>query len=287
MPITDMQALKERFAASSRGGYHEWKPKYGADKDHAIENKIKLFSWPPEGGQLGKRVYQHGALGADGKKTAFCMKTFGVANFCPVCDYIDRAGKSQDAGAIARAEKLAQRERYLMIVADLDALDKEKTKVVGIYNSSPGFYRRCIQEMTSENYDFTGWTSLPVKIICHRRGPGLPSSVEFGTAMREVTLDPAEWMPLMPKLDQVIAAPPPNSLVLLLEGREMDETDEVPMKHPTDPQPTQPTQAAAPQPQQPTQQPAPQQPATQPQAAQPEASHPAPKRTLQDLLKKK
>ena len=288
MPIIDMAAMKQKFEASRSAGYPVYKPKYGTGKDNVIENKVKLFSWPPEGGQLGKRVFRHNALGGDGKKTAYCLKTFGPNNFCPICDFVERASKSNDPVMVARAEKIAQKERYNMFVADLDVLDKDKKKFVGVYDSSPGFYRRCVQEMASEDYDFTAWESLPVKIICYRRGQNLPSSVEFGTGMRAITLDKDEWLPLIPKIDVVLRAPTPETLTMLLEGRELDDDaaitsgdeDHVPMEHPT-PAKT----APAPKPD-PTPAPAETQsaPVEKPAAEEPK---PKPKMSLNDLLKGK
>ena len=111
MPILDMQAMKERFEASAKKTWPEFKPTYGPDKDHPQENKLKLFSWPPEGGHLGKRIFQHGSLGADGKKTAYCLKTFGANQNCPICAYIEAAAKSDDPVVLARAEKMSS-ENY-------------------------------------------------------------------------------------------------------------------------------------------------------------------------------
>lgn len=288
MPILDMQAMKERFEASAKKTWPEFKPTYGPDKDHPHENKLKLFSWPPEGGHLGKRIFQHGSLGADGKKTAYCLKTFGANQNCPICAYIEAAAKSDDPVVLARAEKMGQRERYLMLVGNLDLLDKEKKKVVAIYNSAPQFYRRCIQEMSSENYDFTAWKSNPVKLICFRQGQNKPSSVTFGVAMREVELSAAEWMPLMPDLSLVIVPPSPKSLTLLLEGREMEEDDapkgsDSSSHHGAPAEQEKPTQKAAPEPE-----PTKAEPQKEPEAKKEEAPQQTQKKpSLQDLLKAK
>ncbi len=225
MPITDMAAMKRKFEATKSNSGSMWKPKYGANKEEAHENKVKVFSWPPTGGQLGKRVFFHYGLGSDGKKKAICPRTNGIAHKCAACDFIDEAGKSQDPAMVKRAENIKQVERFMILVADLDLYDASKKKYVGAYDCSPNIYRKLMQQMTSENYDFTAWTSLPVKIVGYRRGPGNPSSVELAYGIKEVTLVPDEWLPVVPNLAAIVLPPSPEVMQLLVDGKELDEDE--------------------------------------------------------------
>ena len=78
MPIADFEAMKRKLEDSAPLGYQSYKPQYGADKHHPHDNLIKLFSWPPTGGELGKSVVIHYGLGPEMKGRAFCRKAIGA-----------------------------------------------------------------------------------------------------------------------------------------------------------------------------------------------------------------
>lgn len=231
MPV-DIQKTKEKLAAMKSADRTGWKPRYGKSKTEPTENKIKLFSWPPDGGELAFRVMKHFNLGADGKKVVICPKTFGAKNPCCVCTESAELTRSEDASCLERAKKLMSTERYLQLVADWNQVEEkpDASKQILIYDCPPKVHRDIMQLMTANEHDFTAWDSALGALTCFEQGTGKPKSVTFSIPMRnmkpiEVSLPMAEWMILVPDLKSAVQPPTPERLLALLNGTEDDEPE--------------------------------------------------------------
>lgn len=228
MPV-DLDQIKQQLENMSGLPFNIIRLKYGPNKDHPFENKLKLLSWPPTGGQLAKKVYKHFGLGPDGYQQAICPKTFGNNEDCPVCNWVDASSRSDDPTLAERIKKLTKGERYMQLCIDWNAFEEEKDPAkkmrVGIYDCPPKVHRMIMQTMASQDYDFTLWESALVSVMGYENGPGLPKGVDFKVAMKQmkpeiVELNPEDWLPLVPDLDDAVKSPAPAQLAFLLEGKE-------------------------------------------------------------------
>lgn len=228
---TDIAKVKEQLANMQGLGFLPYRPEYGPSKDKPKENRIKLFSWPPEGGQVAKRVLKHYGLGHDGKAQIICPRTFGPMHACPVCAWVDAANKSEDNTLIARAKKLRNSERYMQLVVDYDELTgKEQKEVVRIWDCPPQVHRKIMETMVGQDHDFTAWESALVCLTCYSVGPAVPKRADFSVAMQAmkpliVKFDSAKWLPLMPDLEGLFVAPSPEKLQKLLDGEDDGEAE--------------------------------------------------------------
>lgn len=229
---TDIGKVKEQLANMQGLGFLPYKPEYGPSKDKPKENRIKLFSWPPQGGQLAKRVLKHYGLGSEGKAQVVCPKTFGPTQVCPVCAWVDAANKSEDSTLIERAKKLRNSERYMQIVVDYDELTaKEPKENVRIFDCAPQVHRKVMETMVSQDHDFTAWESALVCLTCYAVGPNVPKRADFSVALENmkplfVKFDPQKWLPLMPDLEGLLVAPTAEKLQKLLDGEETSDEPE-------------------------------------------------------------
>lgn len=228
MPV-DLKDLKKKFdAAKSAGfGFQSWKPKYGPGKNAPEVNKIKLLSWPPdsENGATGKKVFKHYTLGPEGKDQAVCPKTNGLQHPCPVCEEIERLLATGDALDAKRAEKIKRVERYQLLVIDLDLLEKEGKKVVGIFDAAAGYARRIASLMLGDWGDFTTWESNTMALTGWNQGQNLPKKLEFDGSPKRVSLDPKEWLPLVPKLDELFIPKSYAEISKLVHGDTPDQEE--------------------------------------------------------------
>ena len=228
--ILDFAKFKDVFETTKGPGYPTYKPKYGKSAQTPIKNKIKVFTMPPSGGVFGKRVLKHYGLGAEGKGQAICPKTLGNANSCPVCEWIAAAHDSGDPLKVKKADSLRQGERFYLFVADIDLLEKENKKFVGVYDAPPSIYRKIVSDMVANDFDFTEWKSPVLEISGHEQGVGKPKKLEISIALHKMSaqiieLDPKEWLDLFPNEADLVKIPTPEQLSALLHGKEDDEQD--------------------------------------------------------------
>ena len=228
--IQNFQKFAELFEQSKGPGYPTYKPQYGKSAQTPAKNKIKVFSMPPTGGVFGKRVLKHYGLGNEGKGSALCPKTTGNSNSCPVCDWIAAAHESDDPVKVKKADKLRASERYYIFVANIDLLQKENKKYVGVYDAPPTIYRKIVSDMISNDYDFTEWKSPVLEITAYEQGQNKPKKLEIGVSLHKMSaeileLDPKEWLELFPKEEDLVKIPSPKLLSSLLHGKE-EEDDE-------------------------------------------------------------
>lgn len=259
---TDIAKIKEQLENMSSLGFSVYKPKYGTSKAAPAHNILKLLSWPPTGGALARRTLKHFNLGHDGKQQEVCPKTFSPNAQCVICNWVDAATRAEDPTMAKRATAIRQQERFMQIVIDINALEKDPTKkIVQIYDCPPKVHRNIMQTMASQDHDFTAWDSALVSLTCYDQGQGTPKAVDFSVALHNmapkvISLDPAEWLPLCPPTAELFSTPPtPARLQALLDGRDPNETgekgetagaveqatapaDEIPMQHAADPAPT-------------------------------------------------
>jgi|SRR6266853_4222091 len=259
--MIDLQEIQKELDNASPLGYKSYKPIYGPSKDKPHENKIKLLSWPPEKGTLAKKVQKHYGLGSDGKRQAICPKTYGHKNVCPICSFIEAATAGGDASLIKRASELGPRERFLQLVINweevqqLERGESDKMPQVEIYDSPPKVHRDIMQAMATQKHDFTAYKSALVSLICYNQGVGVAKAVSFTITMEQmvpkiVEIDPKQWLPLVPDLEDASRALSPEKLQALLDGDDdsnspqesevkpaAEKEDSIPMQHPTDKKP--------------------------------------------------
>jgi hypothetical protein len=287
MPVLDMEAMKRKLEETAGFGYSIYKPTYGPNKNAPHINRIKLFSWPPQGGELSKEVIKHYALGPQGKAQAICRRMIG--GNCPVCDFIDAAGT--DPTKVKMAERLRAATRQLMLVADWDLYEKEGKVEIKVYDAPAKIHREIAQTMASQDYDFTDFESALIVLKGYAQGPNVPKAIEFEIAMKKmvpemVKLNPEEWIATCPDLDKIIEVYSEERLHRLLHGGEEEQgaSDEIPSDNPVEePAAEEPKAEATPVAQKPTAQPV----ATTPTAQPTATAATAPKKNLADLLKKK
>jgi hypothetical protein len=245
----DMDEVKSWLENASPLGFKSFKPTYGADKTKPHENRLKLFSWPPERGPLAIKVMKHFGLGADGKRQAICPKTYGIKHACPICDFISAAVASQDASLLNKAKELGARERYYQLCLNWDAIEKEPTAqhVVEIYDCPPKVHRDIMQTMATQKHDFTAFEhSAIIALSCYSQGLGKPKAVDFkvcqeNLATKFVDINWEEWKSKMPDLEEARKPLSPARLQALLDGeedasasepaKEEPPADEIPMTH--------------------------------------------------------
>lgn len=229
----DLNDLKKKFEAAKGAsfGFQSWKPKYGAGKNTPEVSRIKLLSWPPdsENGATGKKVFKHYTLGPEGKDQVICPKTNGMQHPCPVCEEIERLLATGDSLDAKRAEKIKRVERYQLLVVDLDLLEKENKKVVGIFDAAAGYSRRIMSLMLGDWGDFTTWESNVMVLTGYNQGQNLPKKLDFDGSPKKVTLDPKEWLPLVPKLNELFIPKSYADISKLVHG-EVPDQEEAPVQ---------------------------------------------------------
>lgn len=93
---------------------------------------VRRVLWPKgDNDNFYSEGWYHYNLGADGKTTVTCPKTFGPDHDCPICEYVATLQKSRSKEDQALASNLSARHRFFINVINRDD-DEESIKVLPI-----------------------------------------------------------------------------------------------------------------------------------------------------------
>lgn len=218
----DLAAMRKKFDAmknlNEERGFSMFRPKYGKSKNDVAEARLKLWSWPPNGGELAKKLFLHFKLGTEHKDRAVCPKTYGMNNPCPVCEFIEAAEASGEPALLKRALDVKRQERYYMFVTDWDAYEKEGKKHVLVYDAAGNTFRKVMRMMLGDWGDFTLPSSNLLTLITYEQGANLPKAVDLQGSPKTVQLNLAEWLPCFPKWDNICQPETVHKLTTMLYG---------------------------------------------------------------------
>lgn len=178
------------------------------------KKRLKLFSWPPAGGELGKRVRMHYNLGGNKKAAVVCPKQHDPEASCPICEIV--AELSQTGTEIQRKAiaNFVAKDRFFILCLDVDELEKSQgaIKKVYVWNVASGAFLQILSMMQEEWGDFTALPeSYMLAVDAFRDGAGPGKAVCRGCPQKiQVSLD--TYKECFPDLAKIVAAPPAQAI---------------------------------------------------------------------------
>lgn len=224
MPV-DLQKLKQEMANAPEprsdfrfAEYDKLRLNYGTQA-HPTPHRVKLFSWPPEGGVVAQRVLSHFGLGASGRGSVICPKQHGDDQPCPLCDIVRDVSQSGDETQRKTVVKFAQKERFWFFCANVDEIARAQGAIEKIYvwDAASTAYYQIIALMQQEWGDFTALPESPcISIQAYRDGQSPGGKYNIGGSPSKIRIDLAGIRHLFPDPKLILAAPPPAMLEAML-----------------------------------------------------------------------
>lgn len=217
MPV-DLKQIEAELANHSHSGRSDFEftkfdrlqIAYGS-KYQPTTKKIKLFSWPPTGGQLAKKLRMHFKLGQSGKNSCICPKSIDAEASCPVCDLIESVTQSGDELQRKAIVNFVSRERFWMLCLDLTEMAATNNTVCKVYvwNAPPTVYTQIATHMQTSYGDFTALPqSYILQLLSHSEGGNRAGITNASGLPEQVNISYDSIKHLFPDLEAIVKPPP-------------------------------------------------------------------------------
>ena len=229
MGTVNLEALRAKRDSLTKG-----ESNYGFDKLEQGKNVRRVLFPKGSSDSFYSEGYVHFGLGAEGKKSVTCPKTFGENKRCPICEYVESLKKSKDPEDAKLADRLRKTKRIYINVINRDS-DDETIKVLPIGRT---IFKALIDVMCDPDYDDITKFDVGRDVTITRTGQGLKTEYSVlpkpKQSMTSETKTRDELDEEMPDLESLFKEKTYDELKAILNGEEENEsyTDEDELEEP-------------------------------------------------------
>lgn len=198
--------------------YNQLKINYGPQFQPIIK-KLKLFSWPPEGGILAKKVRIHFGVGQSGKGRVVCPKNSDPEAKCPICDLIEDVTQHGDEIQRKSILPFVLKDRYWFLCLDLSEIEATNGSELKVYiwDAPPMSYQAVATAMQTSWGDFTALpTSYKLMLSSKRDGSSRAGMTDVSGLPEQETIHLEQVKHLFPDLNSITKSPPPAMIEAML-----------------------------------------------------------------------